>query len=116
LSIFRRIIDIARAEIGNRRRGQRPPRDHGSDHQHREHRAPPPPPPPEPDDPLAQAYAALEVPRTATLAEVKKAWRNQLRKYHPDIHSSDAEKQALAHEVSQQLNDAYDLIEKHLGG
>jgi DnaJ-domain-containing protein 1 len=37
-------------------------------------------------------YALLGVPQTATLDEVKQAYRNMARKFHPDLHPSEKEK------------------------
>ena len=119
MSIFRRIIDIARAEISAARSGTRPTKQtppvgerRGGGHDYQ----PPPPPPRDEANPLEAAYDALEIPRGSDLATAKKAWRDQLRKYHPDIHSTDAEKQRLAHEVSQHLNQAYETIRQHYEG
>lgn len=61
-----------------------------------------------------QWYAALEVPPGSDLATVQKAWKNLLRKYHPDMHSGDPEQARIAHEVSQQLNQAYKGLKAHL--
>lgn len=37
-----------------------------------------------------------------------------VRKYHPDLHSSDTQKVKLANEIVQGLNKAYEELENHL--
>ncbi len=66
-------------------------------------------------DPKLEAwYGVLEIPYGSDLATVQKAWKSQLRKYHPDRHVNDPEKAKVAHEVTQQLNQAFAGLEKHL--
>lgn len=67
------------------------------------------------DDPVAEWYAALELPYGSDWDAVQKAWKAQLRKYHPDRHAQNQEKADIAHEVTQQLNVAYKGLKKHLG-
>jgi len=64
----------------------------------------------EPD--LASYYACLEVPYGADLTEVKNAWRRLMKKYHPDLYSTDPEKYRLATILTQELTHAYKEIEK----
>lgn len=66
------------------------------------------------DSELAQYYANLEVPYGSDLETVTRAWKALLKKYHPDMHSTDPEKQAIANDLVQQLNHAYKMLEKHL--
>ncbi|MEO1272641.1 MAG: J domain-containing protein [Myxococcota bacterium] len=63
---------------------------------------------------LIQYYANLEVPYGADLATVKKSYRRLLRKYHPDKHSGDPEREQLATELTQELTRAYTAVVKHL--
>ena len=49
-------------------------------------------------------YVILEVPPTATLAEVKRSYRRLVRKYHPDLN-----KQALDEHIKL-LNEAYAVL------
>ena len=63
---------------------------------------------------LAEAYANLELPYGADLEQVKEAWKRLMRKYHPDLHSQDVEKQKIATEIVQGLNLAYERLKKHL--
>ncbi len=51
-------------------------------------------------------YAVLGVPRNATDAEIKKAYRKLARKYHPDLNPDDANAEAKMRE----LNKAYDVL------
>lgn len=126
MSIFKRMIDIAKAEINARvdpmteeRRAKfrasqeqssqtQNPQDHGAGYSE------PEPEPAAEQDPIRRAYEILEVPYGSDLNTVKKAWRNQLRKYHPDKHSSSAEQQDVAKKLSQHLNEAYQTLEDHL--
>lgn len=65
---------------------------------------------------LRRDYAILEVSFAAPLAEVRKSYKRLLHKYHPDHFSGDANKQAVANEVTQRLNDAFDRIERQHKG
>ncbi len=66
------------------------------------------------DPELAQYYANLEVPYGSDLETVRKAWKELLRKYHPDLHSQDPDKQRLSNELVQEINSAYRELEKRL--
>jgi DnaJ-domain-containing protein 1 len=70
--------------------------------------------PPRADDPVAKAYAALEVPVGSDFETVRKAYRSMMRKYHPDRHTASPDKQKAANELAQKLTAAYDLLEKRL--
>lgn len=63
------------------------------------------------DGSLRGNYAILGVAFAAPLGEVRKSYKHLLHKYHPDRFSQDAEKQALATEVTQALNEAFAHIE-----
>ena len=66
-----------------------------------------------PNEALRRDYATLETPFAADLPEVRKSYKRLLHKYHPDRFSGDDQKQALANEVTQRLNDAFARIEKY---
>lgn len=51
-------------------------------------------------------YALLEVPRTATAEEIKKAYRRLARKYHPDVNPGDKE----AEEKFKEISFAFDIL------
>ncbi|NIW78575.1 MAG: DnaJ domain-containing protein [Calditrichae bacterium] len=66
------------------------------------------------DPELAKYYANLEVPYGSDLPTVRQAWKGLLRKYHPDLHSNDPEKQQIANQLVQELNHAYEVLEGRL--
>jgi DnaJ-class molecular chaperone len=63
---------------------------------------------------VRQAYARLEVPYGAGLDIVRPAYRRLMRKYHPDRHSGDTQREKLATEIAQKLTAAYDLLVDYL--
>ncbi len=65
-------------------------------------------------DPLAKYFANLELPTNASRREVKDAWKRLMKKYHPDLHSTDSEKRKIATELSQGLTEAYKILDKEL--
>ncbi|HKA90418.1 MAG TPA: J domain-containing protein [Haliangiales bacterium] len=65
---------------------------------------------------LAQYYARLELAYGADYAAVKASYRRLMRKYHPDLHGGSPERHRAATEVSQQLTQAYNELEKVLLG
>ena len=129
MSIFKRLYNIARANIGKHiPAGKR----HGPDTRQQETRSSSyreehtyrgerddetrgnTRAQPGQDRVLAQYYANLEVPYGSDLKTVRKAWKDLLRKYHPDLHSNDAKKKDVARQLTQELNHAYGELEKHL--
>ncbi|MDC3379293.1 J domain-containing protein [Planctomycetota bacterium] len=63
---------------------------------------------------LAKAYANLELTPPVTKDEAKAAWRNLMRKYHPDKHQDDPRKTEIANKVAGKLTEAYRLISESL--
>ncbi|HOJ49253.1 MAG TPA: J domain-containing protein [Spirochaetota bacterium] len=63
---------------------------------------------------IARYYAMLELEYGAGIEDVKKAYRNLMKKYHPDFFSSDPEKQKIAKDVAQGLTRAYEELIKYL--
>jgi molecular chaperone DnaJ len=51
-------------------------------------------------------YAILGVPKSATEADIKQAYRKLSRELHPDKHKGDKDKEAKFKEV----NEAYDVL------
>jgi DnaJ-domain-containing protein 1 len=64
------------------------------------------------DAALAKNYANLEVPYGSDLKTVHAAWRQLMKKYHPDLHCRDAEKRRIANELTARLTQAYRDIEE----
>lgn len=64
---------------------------------------------------LADAYAVLGVERSASAAEVKRAYRKLMAKHHPDKLAAQGlppEMRASAQEKAQQIQAAYELIKQ----
>ncbi len=62
------------------------------------------------------AYKILEVERTATDEEIKKAYRRMAIKYHPDkVHHLGPEYHKDAQEKFQKINEAYERVKKERG-
>src|SRR5881409_1713193 len=51
-------------------------------------------------------YAALGVPKDATAADIKKAYRKLARQYHPDANKGDA----ASEEKFKEISEAYDVL------
>lgn len=66
------------------------------------------------DPRLAQLYAQLECPYGSDLTAVRKHYRAMMRKYHPDMHSRNPEKQRIATDLSQRLTMAYNELRRLL--
>jgi hypothetical protein len=67
-----------------------------------------------PDPALTRYYANLELPYGASVDVVREARRRLLKRYHPDLHSADPEKQRTATQLAQGLNHAHDELVSHL--
>lgn len=63
---------------------------------------------------LIQYYANLEIPYGSDLVTTKKAWKQMMKKYHPDMHARDPEKRQTATILTQELTKAYSEILKEL--
>lgn len=64
---------------------------------------------------MKDPYQILGIPRTATDDEVKAAYRELARKYHPDKYR-DSDLADLAGEKMKEINEAYDTIKKMRAG
>jgi len=64
------------------------------------------------DPTLAKYYANLEIPYGGDPKAVKTAWRRMMKRYHPDLHSKNPQKQDTANELCQQLTKARKELEK----
>lgn len=115
MDVFERIFRIARSHLGsdkepwNEAGGSAgpPPSDR---ERHRQTR----PPTPQGDPRLAGYYANLEVPYGSDLKTIRSAWKKLLKKYHPDLHGRDPEKKRIANELTAELTQAYQELEKAL--
>lgn len=63
---------------------------------------------------LLQSYANLELTPGASLEDVKRAYRELIKRYHPDRHANDPERARIATELVQQLTRAYETLTRHL--
>lgn len=62
------------------------------------------------------SYKILDVPKSATDAEVKKAYREMAKKYHPDrVNTEDEAIKKGAEEKFKQVQTAYETIQKERG-
>lgn len=59
---------------------------------------------------LVQYYANLELPPFASAEDVRRAYKELVRRYHPDKHAGDPERQKIAGELVQSLTKAYEAI------
>ncbi len=61
-------------------------------------------------------YDVLGVSPNASDDEIKKAYRNLVKKYHPDRFAGDKRAQEAASEKLKQVNEAYNIIERQRKG
>ena len=65
---------------------------------------------------MKDPYSVLGVSSTATDEEIKSAYRALARKYHPDNYDDDNPLKELANEKMQEINLAYDEIQRRRAG
>lgn len=72
----------------------------------------------EPDTPrtkqISQYYANLELKPGASIEDVRRAYRELMKRYHPDKHATDPELHRSATELAQSLTQAYTALIEHL--
>ena len=64
----------------------------------------------EKDREVLQAYANLELPRTAKWGDVEARYRELLARFHPDKHRNDPERYRVALDVVAGLTRAYQIL------
>jgi hypothetical protein len=73
-----------------------------------------PPRPGSHDAQLAEWYRVLDLGPGADLAQIKSSYRQLMRKYHPDMHAGNPQKQKAATELSMRVTGAYNGLMAHL--
>lgn len=68
------------------------------------------------DAQVVEWYRTLNLSPGADLAEVKSSYRQLMRKYHPDMHAGNPQKQKAANELSMRVTTAYNGLQAHLAG
>ena len=63
---------------------------------------------------LARAYRLLAITFSATTEDVKKAYKEKIKYYHPDRHTVNAVMQKIATDKTRQVVEAFTLIMKFL--
>ncbi len=73
-----------------------------------------PPRPGSKDAQLADWYRVLDLNVGADIPQIKTAYRQMMRKYHPDMHAGNPGKQKAATELSMRVTAAYNGLVAHL--
>lgn len=63
---------------------------------------------------LAEWYRVLDLTAGADMSQVKSAYRQMMRKYHPDMHAGNPAKQKAATELSLRVSAAYNGLVTHM--
>ena len=63
---------------------------------------------------MRNPYEVLGIKEGASIEEIKAAYKEQVKKYHPDLHQ-DNPLYELAEEKLQEINEAYDYLMKNAG-
>jgi DnaJ-class molecular chaperone len=63
---------------------------------------------------IREDYAALELPLGADHEAVKSAYRDLMRRYHPDRHAGDPSKADLANELTVRIRASYERLDAYL--
>ncbi len=72
--------------------------------------------PPRPGSSEAKAaewYRVLDLQPGADMAQIKTSYRQLMRKYHPDMHAGNPQKQKAATELSMRVTTAYNNLSAH---
>jgi len=73
-----------------------------------------PPKPGSADAQLAEWYRVLDLSAGAEISQIKSSYRQLMRKYHPDMHAGNPQKQKAATELSMRVTAAYNGLISHL--
>jgi DnaJ-domain-containing protein 1 len=73
-----------------------------------------PPRPGTPEARLVEWYRVLDLSAGADLAQIKSSYRQLMRKYHPDMHAGNPQKQKAATELSMRVTTAYNGLVAYL--
>lgn len=63
---------------------------------------------------VAEWYRILDLEPGADMARIKTSYRQLMRKYHPDMHAGNPQKQKAANELSMRVTTAYNGLVEHL--
>ena len=75
---------------------------------------PRPPRPGSHDAQVAEWYRQLDLQPGADMAQIKSSYRQLMRKYHPDMHAGNPQRQKAATELSMRVTAAYNGLVTHL--
>jgi DnaJ-domain-containing protein 1 len=73
-----------------------------------------PPRPGSKDAELAEWYKILDLGPGADMSQIKTSYRQLMRKYHPDMHAGNPQRQKAATELSMRVTTAYNGLVAHL--
>lgn len=73
-----------------------------------------PPRPGSVDAQLAEWYRQLDLQPGADMSQIKSSYRQLMRKYHPDMHAGNPQRQKAATELSMRVTAAYNGLVSHL--
>jgi DnaJ-domain-containing protein 1 len=63
---------------------------------------------------VAEWYKVLDLQVGADMGQIKTSYRSLMRKYHPDMHAGNPQKQKAATELSMRVTTAYNSLVDHL--
>ncbi len=63
---------------------------------------------------VAEWYRVLDLGPGADMAQLKTSYRQLMRKYHPDMHAGNPQRQKAANELSMRVTTAYNGLVAHL--
>jgi hypothetical protein len=63
---------------------------------------------------VAEWYKVLDLQVGADMPQIKTSYRSLMRKYHPDMHAGNPQKQKAATELSMRVTTAYNSLVDHL--